>query len=279
VRRPKDDSAKTTSPPSRFARGERDWEVSTAEKSHTTIPGNFKISENEGPLPPNRVFFTSNYYRGGVGPEVFVGVSVTAAIEQTNFAVSEPFNVNGSGVMGGIFGGVLLPVPNTNILMGPRVGWEGGNINGSKEAIPFTYFVTTNSMFFQEALVKVPFRSPFEFYSDNANHLSLNDISPYLDPYITASAGIAEVHEVVKGTSGAFSVTSSVFSPAITFTVGGGVPIARELFGFEKIFLGGNADIVVQWRGTLATGTVNIPGAVPQAYFINAIEGGLVIHN
>jgi hypothetical protein len=105
------------------------------------------------------LFLSYNYY-DALKPQYFVGANISGDFQQTTFSVAPPFTVNGSGAMGGIFGGVLLPVPNTNILFGPRVGWQGGNISGSivaPPASPFTYQVTTNSMFYQEAMVEIPF--------------------------------------------------------------------------------------------------------------------------
>jgi hypothetical protein len=86
------------------------------------------------------------------------------------------------------------------------------------------------------------------------------------------------VHTTTKGTLGAFSVTDGGYNPGITFTTGIGVPITRELVGFEKTFLGGNAEIFVQWRGTTTLASVNIPGAVPQGVWIQGVDVGLQIH-
>jgi hypothetical protein len=95
---------------------------------------------------------------------------------------------------------------------------------------------------------------------------------------VTASAGVAEVHTTTRGTLGPFSVTDGGYNPGITLTTGIGVPITRELPGFERTFLGGSAAVFVQWRGTVTTASVNIPGAVPQSLWIQGVDIGLQIH-
>ncbi len=69
-------------------------------------------------------------------------------------------------MVGGGFGGVLLPVPNTNVLIGPRFGVQGSNITGSitsPAASPlFTYTVRTDWMAYQEAIVRIPVGGAFK---------------------------------------------------------------------------------------------------------------------
>jgi hypothetical protein len=80
----------------------------------------------------------------------FVGVNVGGGFQNTNFSVDPQFNTNGSGVVGGGFGGVLFPIPNTTAMAGFRIGGEGGNVTGDirmPAASPrFNYTVTTNWM-------------------------------------------------------------------------------------------------------------------------------------
>jgi hypothetical protein len=174
--------------------------------------------------------------------------------------------------MGGLFGGVLIPVPNTNIFMGPRLGWQGGNISGSivaPPASPFTYKVTTNSIFYQEAMVEIPFfQDLYHRLYDEPPAQKLAYPPNLFLPFVTASAGIAEVHTDVKGTLGGFSVTDGGYRPGITLTTGLGVPVG-------VVMNGATVDVFVQWRGTMTTATVNIPGSVPQVYWVNGIDFGV----
>jgi hypothetical protein len=72
----------------------------------------------------------------------------------------------------------------------------------------------------------------------------------------------------VKGTLGAFSAIDGGYRPGITFTSSIGVPL-----GF--IGNGVAADLFVQWRGTMTTATVYIPGPVPTAFWIERINIGM----
>lgn len=116
----------------------------TVHVTNTTIRNNaaFKIDDNEAPRPQDRLFLPYNYYNQNT-PQYFVGGNVTGLFQRTNFSVVPPFNVDGSGAMGGVFGGVLIPLPNTNVLIGPRFGWEGGDINGNTVAPAASQFTYT----------------------------------------------------------------------------------------------------------------------------------------
>lgn len=258
--------------------GKSSHDLSTKNNKVKANRGSFKITENELPRPRDRVFFSYNYY-DAFKPQYFVGANVSGDFQQTNFAVAPPFTVNSSGAMGGLFGGALFPVPNTNISIGPRLGWEGGFLQGgivAPPASPFTYKVTTNSMFYQEAMVKIPV--PL-FADPRSPPVSPGYPPALLFPFVTASAGVAEVHTEVKGTLGAFSVVDSGYRPGITLTAGLGVPVDglwRYLTAFNPAPSDFDSiDLLVQWRGTMTTATVNIPGAVPQAYWVNGIEFGI----
>jgi hypothetical protein len=252
--------------------GKASQSSSTMNKAKAN-PGAFKITENESPLPRDRVFLSYDYFDHMSAPQYFVGADVAGAFQQTNFLVAPPFNVNGSGAMGGVFGGVLIPVPNTNVLMGPRIGWQGGNINGTivaPPASPFTYTVRTNSVFYQDAMFKVLFPQLYNLIP----HAPLPAAAPltyppnFLFPFITASVGVAEVHTDVKGTLGAFQVGAGDYRPGVTFTTGVGVPV-----GF--VGDGVAAEVFVQWRGTMSTASVNIPAPVANTYWINGVDFGV----
>jgi hypothetical protein len=200
----------------------------------------------------------------GPGAQPFVGVNVGGGFQNTNFSVSDTgFNVNGSGVMGGGFGGVLLPIPNTNAQAGFRFGGEGGNITGDIRmpavSPTFNYTVKADAVLYQEAIVRVPINRQI-------SSTGPYELGPYLDPYLTGSVGVAESHTSVNGTAGMFSVTDSGWRPGITFTAGVAAPVAR--------LPGGVVDLIVQYRGTQWISTVNIPGGVPIGSFTNEVDLG-----
>jgi hypothetical protein len=200
-----------------------------------------------------------------LGAQPFVGGNVGGGFQNTNFSVSDTgFNVSGSGVMGGGFGGVLLPIPNTNAQAGFRIGGEGGNITGDIRmpavSPTFNYTVKADAVLYQEAIVRVPINRQI-------SSTDPYDLGPYLDPYLTGSVGVAESHTSVNGTAGTFSVTDSGWRPGITFTAGVAAPVAR--------LPGGVVDLIVQYRGTQFIGTFNIPGAVNIGSFTNEVDLGL----
>ena len=225
-------------------------------------PGRYVLTRVDCPPPPPTLFLPSPVH---IVPRVqpFVGLNIGGGFQNTNFSVDPPFNVNGSGVIGGGFGGVLFPIPNTNALAGFRVGAQGSNIIGdimAPSASPrFTYNVRTNWMAYQEGLAEIPI-----------------DQLAYVPTFgggftATISTGVAEMGTSVKGTSGMFSVTDSAVRTGITFTAGVGVPVA--------VFPNGTSiDLFTQYRGTQWIGTVNIPGAVNIGSFTNEVDVGVTLH-
>jgi hypothetical protein len=207
-----------------------------------------------------------------------VGIYGGGGFPTTNFSVDPQFNVNGSGFVGGGFGGVLLPVPNTNVLIGPRIGIQGSNITGSitsPAASPlFTYTVRTDWMAYQEGFIRFagfkiadnesPRPADRAFFSyDYFNNINSG-------PFVTGSLGIAESGTSIKGTSGAFSVTDNVVRTGITFTVGAGVPVVT-------LYDGSVIDLFAQYRGTQFISTVNIPGGVNIGSFTNEVDVGATL--
>jgi hypothetical protein len=186
----------------------------------------------------------------------YVGGNIGVGSQGTNFSVDPPFTVYGSGPIYGGFGGMLFPIPNSNLQLGFRLGWEGSNITGKVESPPasplFDYRVRTYSTFYQDALAK--FSTPFALPST----------------FFTGSIGIAEMQTSVNGTSGIFSVTDSAYRAGPTFTAGigtllGTLPNGAGVEGF------------VQWRGSLWGSTVSIPGSVPLGSFTNEVDIGINI--
>jgi len=184
----------------------------------------------------------------------YVGGNIGVGSQGTNFSVDPPFTVYGSGPIYGGFGGMLFPIPNSNLQLGFRLGWEGSNISGKVESPPasplFDYRVRTYSTFYQDAVVKFPaaFALPSTFF--------------------TGSIGIAEMQTSVNGTSGLFSVTDSAYRAGPTFTAGigtllGTLPNGAAVEGF------------VQWRSSLLGGTASIPGSVPFGSFTNEVDVGI----
>ena len=208
-----------------------------------------------------------------LGAQPFAGVNVSGGFQNTNFSVSDTeFNVNGSGVMGGGFAGVLLPIPNTNALAGLRVGGQGGNITGDirmpAPSPTFNYTVKTDATLYQEAVVSIPASKITSFLLNVAYDVPL---APKWDFAFGASVGVAESHTSVNGTAGAFSVTDSGWRPGITFTAGVAKPVAI-------LANGAVVDLFAQYRGTQFISTVNVPGAVNIGSFTNEVDGGITVH-
>ncbi len=151
----------------------------------------------------------------------FVDVTVGGGMSKTNYDVAPSFDVNGSGFIFGISGGVLVDIPGTIFSVGPRIGWQGGNMSGSIANPPaspsFLYDVKRTSTFYQEMLLQVPI------------NLGNPTQQPNMFPFVAASAGIAEVKLQFNGTSGAFQVTDSPTSLGFTGTLGFGIPIYQSL--------------------------------------------------
>lgn len=153
----------------------------------------------------------------------YISVGAGGAWSSTNFAVTPPFDVNGSGVVFDVNGGVLVDIPGTIFSVGPRFGWQGGSVTGSTANQPasptFQYDVKRSWAFYQEALIQVPINpgSPTR--------------QPLMFPFVTASAGIAEVKLQFTGTSGAFQVTDSPTGTGFTGSIGFGMPIFQSSSG------------------------------------------------
>jgi hypothetical protein len=231
----------------------------------------------EGPVRPQDQVMMGGPGIFGPGAQPFVGVNVGGGFQNTNFSVSDTgFNVNGSGVMGGGFGGVLFPIPNTNAQAGFRIGGEGGNITGDIRmpavSPTFNYTVTTSWMAYQEGMVRMPVAGAFKIATNESprpqDRAFLNYNYFNSNPYVTGSVGIAESGTSVKGTSGAFSVTDNMVRTGITFSVGAGTPVVT-------LYNGAVIELFAQYRGTQWISTVNIPGGVPIGSFTNEVDLGL----
>jgi hypothetical protein len=188
----------------------------------------------------------------------FIAIEGGGGWSNTNFDVMPNFGVGGSSFVGGVNSGVLFDIPGTILSIGPRFGWQGGNMSGTNANPPaspfFDYTVKTTSIFYQEALMSIPIQREvlgFEkTFLDGGAQIGVRL------PFVTASAGVAEVRTQVTGTSGAFEITDSANRTAFTGTVGIGMPIS-------PVVLGGALDVYAQYRFVaLPNATVGIPGQV-----------------
>ncbi|MBI3705926.1 MAG: outer membrane beta-barrel protein [Rhizobiales bacterium] len=177
----------------------------------------------------------------------FVSVGVGGGWSTTTFVVTPSFDVNGTSLIFDINAGLLIDIPGTIFSVGPRFGWQGGNVSGSTANQPasptFMYDVKRLWAFYQEALVQVPI------------NLGNSTGSPLMFPYVTASAGIAEVKLQFTGTSGAFQVTDSPTSTGFTGSVGFGIPIyqaspdgALAVFGEARVIKTNSVDVTLPGR-------------------------------
>jgi len=225
-----------------------DLQIAVARASHNLCPPETPAGGGGG------VRFGPHWVLADAQP--FVGFNVGGGFSGTSFSVDPTFNVSGSGVMAGGFGGLLFPVPNSMSELGFRLGGEGGWIRGNIMMPPasplFTYTVTTNWMAYQEALSKT--------------YIQLGGLTPP-HTFFTISAGIAETGAAIKGTSGAFSVTDNALRTGLTFTAGVGIPIAMLPNRVD-------VELFAQWRGTQWESNAWIPGNVVTASFTNEIGVG-----
>jgi len=195
--------------------------------------------------------------------EFFAGGNIGGQFQNTNFSVSDTgFNVNGSGLFGGGFGGALFPVPNTNVLFGPRFGIQGGNITGSisaPAASPLSdYKVTTSWTAYQEGMGL--WSGPRNWFGPTPT---------LFGSFFTGGVGVAESGTSVKGTSGTFSFTDNAVRTGMTFTAGWGAPVATLPNGIP-------INLFVQYRGIQWISTVNIPGPVPISSYTSEVSIGLI---
>ena len=206
-----------------------------------------------------------------LGAQPSVGVNVSGGFQNTNFSVSDTgFNVNGSGVMGGGFVGVLLPIPNTIAGAGFRVGGQGGNITGDIRmptlSPTFNYTVKTDATLYQEAVVSIPASKITSFLLNVAYDVPL---APKWDFAFGASVRVADSHTSVNGTAGAFSVTDSGWRQGITFTAGVAKPVAILANGASSIC---SRSIAAPSSSARVN---NVPGAVNIGSFTNEVDGGI----
>jgi hypothetical protein len=222
-------------------------------------PRTLLTTPSPGPAPLTIIATPGGVGHVGLLVQPFVGVYGGGGFQGTNFSVDPQFNFNGSGGLGGGFGGWLLPVPNTTVQIGPRFGIQGSNITGSitsPAASPaFTYNVRTNWMAYEEGLAEIP---QLQYVPSFGGGFSAS---------ITLSAGVAESGVSVKGTSGMFSVTDNAVRTGITFSGGIELPVGL-LPGATGVYL------FTQYRGTQWISTVNIPGAVNIGSFTNEVDVG-----
>ena len=192
--------------------------------------------------------------------QAYVAVEVGAGWSNTDFNVTPPFSVTGSGIVYGLNGGLLIDIPGTIFSVGPRIGWQGGQTTGSTAnpvASPtFIYDVKNLWTFYQEAVVQAPVNFGNSMQSSS------------LFPFITASAGLAETKMQVTGTSGAFQVTDSATRTGFTFSAGFGIPLNQTIAASAT-------DIYLQYRAFFyQDADVNIPGRVTTGYMQQSVNLG-----
>jgi hypothetical protein len=190
----------------------------------------------------------------------YVSVGVGGGTSSTTFVVTPSFDVTGTSLIFDINAGLLIDIPGTIFSVGPRIGWLGGNVTGSTANQPaspgFLYDVKRVWAFYQEALVQVPI------------NLGNSTRTPLMFPYVTASAGIAEVKLQFTGTSGAFQVTDSPTSTGFTGSIGFGIPIYQASPD-------GTLAFIAEAR-TIRTNSfdVTLPGRFKSNYQTNSVTAG-----
>jgi opacity protein-like surface antigen len=166
--------------------------------------------------------------------------------------------VNGTGGTINPYLGVLVPLPGTsNILIGPQIGFTGGNVTGST-FYPFsggTYTTTFKQSVTVEGRVEL---------ADFGTRIRpvFNNIPTGLRLFV--SAGVASVKTEVNGTGPGFNATDTLNFNAFTFSTG-------LLFPFNTAL-----NAVVQYRATEAGNKdAYVPAAVPTNLWMQGINFGL----
>jgi hypothetical protein len=184
---------------------------------------------------------------------IFIGAGGGWAGGSSTFNVTPSFDASRSGGVGYVNGGILFPIPNTGVAVGPSVTFYGGNVTGDTANPPaspgFTYTVKTNSILVGEAKMTIPLVGilpidQFDLYTP--------PVFTRRPPEISLSVGAASAKTEVTGTSGAFVVTDSHRATGITTAVGVAVPIFNTPLLFNTEFRYINQP----------TTTFNIPGPV-----------------
>ena len=181
----------------------------------------------------------------------YLGIEGGYGWSNNNFAVNPAFNVNGSGGVFGINGGVQFGIPGTRVFVGPEVGALWGNMDGSTSNPPASPASTysANRAFIEFAGFTAGISESFyDFYSA--------PISFY------GSVGIANVRTNVTCTCGA---SDSATRAGFTGSVGVGIPIVNT-----------PVEVDLQYRYiNVSESNFNIPGTVPISGNINILTMGL----
>lgn len=209
---------------------------------------------------------------GGLHP--FWGVEAGGGWATNRFDVTPGFGANGGGFVSGINGGFLVPLPGSQLLIGPRIGVQGNFFNGTASDPPaspgFDYRVKNEWMAVQESLFQINLGSrPAGGDVTAAYFGSLM--------YAAISLGIAEGHTSVTGSMAGFSVTDGFSWTGPTVSAGLGVPL-NTFIPAPPVVFGGTPFVYGQYRATFAgSGTVNIPGQVRIDPWIQSLNFGLQI--
>jgi hypothetical protein len=194
----------------------------------------------------------------------------------SRFDVSPSFNATGTGGVGGISAGFLTPLPGTNLLVGPRVGFLGGNLGGSVSnpvASPFfTYDTRTNEAVTWEAMFNVGANNLNRFgdvtvaafggwmyasfqqgltQSGSSSLITGANLTNWRQWVMGLSFGGVTANTQVNGTSGAFNVSDSVTRTGFTAALNAQYLMTGQLAATANLRY-----IYLPYR------TVNIPGSV-----------------
>ncbi|MBI3702928.1 MAG: porin [Rhizobiales bacterium] len=172
----------------------------------------------------------------------------------TNFNVIPNFDVNGTGGVWGVNGGMMFGIPGTPIYLGPRIGILSGGMSGTTSNPPasptFAYTVARGTAVYGEVEFGTRLRAVF------------NNVPSGVRLFV--SAGAASVKTNVTGTSGGFTVSDSSTNTGFTGAVGVGYEIENTPL-----------TLTAQYRYiNVPSTTINIPGAVPISGNINVFTFG-----
>jgi hypothetical protein len=155
----------------------------------------------------------------------------------------------------------MAPLPGTNILIGPQVGFVGSNATGSTFYPPSggTYTTTLKQTVTVEGRVEL---------ADFGTRIRpiFNNIPNGTRIFI--STGVASVNTQVSGIGPGFNATDTLNFNAFTFSTG-------LLFPFNTA-----VSAVVQYRATESGNMdAHIPAIVPEKLWVQGINFGLEFHH
>jgi hypothetical protein len=194
----------------------------------------------------------------------YVGVEGGGGWQHSSLDVIPPFDINGQGAVGGIFGGILLRPPGAPVSFGFEVGSLFGNIGGTTEhpaaSLTGIYSTDFSRAIFLEGSAQIDWNALFPgSRQQESDRLALQIL------YSRVSAGIATIQTDIHGVGAGFDARDSFTRTGFTgsVTLGAHIPnTSLDVFGRYRYINVPQVDVL-------------IPGRVPLSGDIHMFTGGL----